>query len=766
MHMDPAAMSAPTICTIAAVNHLARVRVLHRSLLRTNPDVRFVALIIDDVEGLGLDEVFDTIDATEVVSPRELARMATMYEVTELATSLKPFLLASVQRRFGGPACYVDPDVVVFGDLGPYLSPPPGNAASLTPHCLDPIPRDGLEPPDIHIQAAGSFNLGYCAVADDDLGHRLLGWWSDRLARDAIIDHANHRFTDQRWMDLAVSHFPIHIVRDPTVNVAYWNLHERPLDLEGVVDGVPSVLVQGNPLTFFHFSGFDPSAPTRFSKHMTRPRASSADPAWLALADHYCRELADATRPDDTPHYGYAATRSGQLLTAEVRRRYRDDVMRHEAAMTGLGWSLEVGRPDLPGEPPSAFADDRGAGFAAWSSHDLTHRRTATVGAALVQRGVPAGARGINVVGYLGAETGVGESARAFHHGLRLSGIATTTVHVDAPGSRHDLPAALPDSDDRPFDHDLLIVNADQTPHVRARWPRERHVDRVAGFWAWETERLPSNQVAAFEHVDLVLTPSEHAANAIRATAAEHGIDVPVFACATPIATDLPVTTLSRRDLDLPDGPLVLFCFDHYSVMERKNPLEAIAAYRRAVPRSGAATFVIKTSNGAVSSDEHARLLAAAGDRDDIIVIDAYFTPVHVRALMHTADVYLSLHRCEGFGLTIAEAMACGTPVISTAYSGSMEFTAPGTAELVPFELVEIPATTPHYAGTGRWAAPDIDAAAQSLARLLADDDERAALGERARAHIATALDPAARGRALAQLLDLDVAGSAPGGWR
>lgn len=749
-------MTAPTICTIAALNYLPRVRALHRSLLRTNPGVRFVALVVDDAGRLGVDEAFATIDAAEVVEPVELARMATMYNVLELSTALKPFLLSALQRRFGGPVCYLDPDIVVFGDLATALTPPPGQAAMLTPHCLQPIPRDGLDPHDTFIQAAGSFNLGYCAVADDDRGRQLLAWWSDRLLRECIIDHANHRFTDQRWMDLAVTHFPVLVVRDPTLNVAYWNLHERSLDLEGsTADGVPNVLVDGRPLTFFHFSGFEPGSSDRISRWLERPRFAATDPAWRALAAFYERELATATRPDDARRYGYAATGVGQVLDDDVRRRYRGEVVRLEREMAGLGWTITAGRPPLPAEPPSAFTADGGAAFAEWSGHRGATRRTSTVGAAIAAAGLPPGLQGVNVIGYFGAESGVGEESRALHHALRVVGIPTTTTHVHAGGSRHALPTTVPDSDHRPFEIDLLAVNADQTPHTRGILPRDPHVRATVGFWAWETERLPEHQAGAFDHVDLVLAPSEHAAAAIRATARRLGVDTPVSACPLPVTATGPDPRIGRSDLGLPAGPLVLFCFDHLSVMERKNPLAAIDAYRRAVPRTGHATLVIKTSNAAAQPAEHERLRRAAAERDDVVVIDAYLTPEHIRALMHTADVYLSLHRCEGFGLTVAEAMAGGTAVVTTAYSGTMDFTAAGTAELVPYELVDIPDDTPHYAGTGRWAAPDVDAAADSLARLLGDDDERRALGARGRAHIASVLAPRTIGDRLVRLLDL-----------
>ena len=107
------------------------------------------------------------------------------------------------------------------------------------------------------------------------------------------------------------------------------------------------------------------------------------------------------------------------------------------------------------------------------------------------------------------------------------------------------------------------------------------------------------------------------------------------------------------------------------------------------------------------------------------------------RALIAAADCYVSLHRAEGYGLTLAEAMAAGRPVIGTAYSGNLEFMTDDTAVMVPYELVRVPFGCDPYPPTAHWAEPDIAAAAESMRVLAADPAAAATLGARARAHIA-----------------------------
>jgi glycosyltransferase involved in cell wall biosynthesis len=204
----------------------------------------------------------------------------------------------------------------------------------------------------------------------------------------------------------------------------------------------------------------------------------------------------------------------------------------------------------------------------------------------------------------------------------------------------------------------------------------------------------------------------------------------------------------------MPDGFLFLFCFDYDSVFRRKNPLAAVAAFRQAFGDRADVVLYIKTTNAGRHVAEHEELGAAAAGRSNIVIRDAYVSSDDYFAMLDACDCYVSLHRAEGFGLTVAEAMALGKPVISTAYSSTLEFTNEANSFPVPAHFVEVGDDSPPYPPRARWAEPDVAAAAEQMARVHADRDAAAAVGTRARADIETLHSPSARGPLLRRLLE------------
>jgi glycosyltransferase involved in cell wall biosynthesis len=208
-------------------------------------------------------------------------------------------------------------------------------------------------------------------------------------------------------------------------------------------------------------------------------------------------------------------------------------------------------------------------------------------------------------------------------------------------------------------------------------------------------------------------------------------------------------TSLTRQDLGLPEGFVVLFTFDFASVFERKNPLGLLEAYCRAFDPDDGAHLVLKSVGG----DKHwqqMELLRSSIDRPDVLVMDGAVPSHHVKAMMELSDCYASLHRSEGFGLGMAEAMALGKPVVASAWSANLEFMDDDTAFLVPVDAVPIPDHVPVYGGLGRWAEPDLDAAANALRRIHDDPAGAMARGARARLHMERTRHPSVVGERLA----------------
>ncbi len=196
------------------------------------------------------------------------ADMRVRYDVVELSTALKPFVFqwllqhAGVQR-----AVYLDPDILVLQPMVPVEQAlDAGHAVVLTPHIDAPL-ADDREPSEHTLLKSGVFNLGFIAIARHPEAEAFVAWWSRKLRTGALVALDQNLFTDQRWCDFAPAFVPsLHVLRHAGCNLAYWNLAQRPLR----VDGTDVPVTSDGPVVFFHFSGFDPEHPEVLSKYQNR----------------------------------------------------------------------------------------------------------------------------------------------------------------------------------------------------------------------------------------------------------------------------------------------------------------------------------------------------------------------------------------------------------------------------------------------------------------------------------------------------------------
>jgi glycosyltransferase involved in cell wall biosynthesis len=248
--------------------------------------------------------------------------------------------------------------------------------------------------------------------------------------------------------------------------------------------------------------------------------------------------------------------------------------------------------------------------------------------------------------------------------------------------------------------------------------------------------------------VDEVWMNSEFAAKGVRKVTAK-----PVRVLPLPVRLPVPSAT-DRSTLGLPDGFLFLFVFSYASSFERKNPDGLVRAFKQAFAPGEGPLAVAKSVMGDAHSDERERLRYEAGDRPDILLLENYLLPGDKNALMAACDCYISLHRSEGFGLTMAEAMALGKPTIATGYSGNLEFMTSENSFLVGFGEGRVPPQTGRYPSGALWADPDLNEAAALMRRVCEDPEEARRVGERVRADMARLHGPEARARLLQQLLE------------
>ena len=339
---------------------------------------------------------------------------------------------------------------------------------------------------------------------------------------------------------------------------------------------------------------------------------------------------------------------------------------------------------------------------------------------------------GANVVGYFEAELGIGQSARLVVDAIEAAGGRTATCSYYRHHNRaeHPFPHRRPSGGRFPFPLDVVCLNGDMLPYFAAENAEVLSGRYTVALWHWELEELPASFVAALGAVDEVWAGSEFTRRAIAAAT-----DKPVVTLPLPVPARSGRPPHSRVEAGLPEGFVFGFMCDANSTLARKNPDGLVSAFCRAFRPGEGPLLVVKVTNG--ERDRAAgKLRALAAGRPDVVVLDRYLPPEANTSWTGLVDCYVSLHRSEGFGLTIAEAMAWGTPVVVTGYSGNLDFTTPDNAFLVPWSPGTVPPGTLYPPG-GRWAEPDLDEAARLLRQVWEHPEVARARGEQGRADLA-----------------------------
>ena len=359
--------------------------------------------------------------------------------------------------------------------------------------------------------------------------------------------------------------------------------------------------------------------------------------------------------------------------------------------------------------------------------------------ASVWRRGTPAGGP-IVVAGFFSSSTGLGQGARLFVQALADAHVLVATLDA---GPVLKVPGDLPHVPARPRlpRGGVVVTHFNPTelirflPRTLARALRGR---RHIGYWAWELPVIPRSWRSAFAYVDEVWYPSTFTAEAVRKAAPSR---VSVRVVPHPIFMT-PALDAERTRFGLPDEACVtLVALDLKSTAARKNPWGALEAYRRAVPEPRSdARLVCKLTGVRQEPELFEALRQEANARQDIILISQDLSSEDMTRLIASADILLSLHRAEGFGLLPAEAMWLGKCVVATAWSGNMDFMDESSSVLVPWRPIPVDDPQQLYTG-GWWADPDIDVAAASLRALIADPQARISLGAGAKARAEAVFD-------------------------
>lgn len=812
------------IFTIVSNNYLHYANTLFESLREHCPQAALVLGLCDRRTEETYCPAADIVEIGELDIP-DLGTFIYQYSILELNTAIKPYLIELLMERGYRKVIYFDPDIRIFGSLDTMLGLLDQHNVLLTPHLTDLL-DDGKWPTELSILQAGSYNLGYIGLSSCDETRKLVKWWQAKLYKECVVDLPRNLFVDQKWMDLVPSMFEgVHVHRDPSWNIAYWNLNHRKLEQQA--DG--GFEVDGRPLTFFHFSGFSIEAST-LSKHQNRFDKGPRGTPLRTLCTLYEEALTrnGLERFQGLP-YAFSCFADGTKVPDSARRLIRtsDDLAgvdffdeeqcSHVHAMlnrlvhskkggislTALSLALWESRADLRDAFPAVESVDsirfaewfldtapREAGFSEIylaPVREQLERARATLAtqpqairdsllsrlfrlAWQQRRRIPLKLRialfpyagwvlkrayprpellpppessdelGINLIGYLHAESGVGEAARSSLRALRQTGLPFSLVDYRLGNVSRMDETVHGNGNQVRYPINLIHVNADQSKIARDHLGGELFQGRYTiGYWYWEMPVFPEFLHFAYDQVDEIWVSTEYN----RATISQF-THKPVTLIPPAIEVNIE-KPLTREELHLDEEAFIfLHMSDTLSMTERKNPEGVIRAFRQAFgdkPEMNV-KLVIKLSNLERQPELAAEVYGAMEQDPRIQLIDGYLDRNTLNNLINACDCYVSLHRAEGFGLPIAEAMYLGKPVIATHWSGNVDFMNEENSLPVHYTLVELEKDVGPYQKGQLWAEPDIGDAAEKMFHIVEDRALWSRLGSAAMQAIREGLSP------------------------
>jgi glycosyltransferase involved in cell wall biosynthesis len=758
------------------------------TLREHHPDASFTVLLLDgdpavleDVQGLSGARVLGMVE----VLGENYGLLAAANAPAALDIAVLPYLARAVLAAGEQSLIYVGAGQRIVGPMSELLELLDTHQVALVAH-----PISGADTlvaaPEV---GRGTFSRQLIGLRAGKSVAALLAAWP-RYFTSAGDEGAE---SIRGWMDSIPARVQdVGVLRHPGYGLDPTSLSTVELGETAAVDGCEPVLeADGAPVRVVDFGELDPDAPSAWLAAHRQLRLST-ESGLAALVQHQVADLqatgmtpAAIDRPDTSVPYvrlddGLLLGETVRsllvegILSGEVKRSPFSDAGRVElyrylnqpdgrgegAGLTRLHMAIWERRADLRGSYPHIDGPD-GAGFAGWlclhgaEQEGLVSELLPPVPGLAYRDADPHVHEnpprwGANVVGFFTAELGVGEAARLLVAGLDAACIPTLPIQGQLlPPSRREHEFDYAQIDEAAYPINIICINGDGIPVFAREAGRSFFADRYTiALWFWEVGDPPANWSPAYEFVDEVWVVSQHAYDIIAPVC-----PVPVVHVTLPLVVPefVPAT---RAELGMPEqGFVFLYIHDYHSVAARKNPLGHVEAFRRAFPAGGGAQLVLKSTNADKHPQEHERVTLAAAGREDITLIDGYLSAAEKNSMIAACDCYLSLHRAEGFGLTVAEAMLLGKPVIATRYGGTLEFMNDHNAYLVDWGPVMVGEGSYPYAADALWAEPDVDHAAALMRHALGAREEAEERGQAARRELLQRHSPAVAGATMKRRL-------------
>ena len=775
MSPSPTEAATPTFVCAALAHELPFARVLAQSVRTHHPEAGMLVIAADGPAPIDLPDGVTALGAQDVGLPEPSPQAALLApDAMRLAA-----LVAAIGRALtsGGPVVAMEPETVLLGRIDTLLA---GTAmCTLVGRALRPPPQDGLHPDADDLERLGPLDPGMFVLRGGAAD--VVAQWRERVST-SLWDPDPDGGLDGKLSALIDEGADVVVVDEPGLTLAWWNVSGVTLGR----DPAGALTADGVSVRILRAPDFDVALPTRLHPGLNRLRVSR-DPVYAEVLDDLAGRLREAGAgggrpapvllPDGRPlppalaglmaealtdgtlaeppadddawaafytylnapaDYGaeYGITRYLDALwhSREDLREVYPDVRGADAAGF-VGWTWVYGRdlvPDalLPPRPPHVPADVRTAGRA--------HRAG--------EMGSSDPLWGVNVAGFFRSELGLGEAARLLIAGLDAARVPALPVQgTFVPPCRQGAEFTFATPDEAPYPLNILCLNGDAIPAFAHEAGDDFFEGRhTIALWWWEVGVLPASWQDSFRWVDEVWVATDHIRDLIAPSC-----PVPVVKITLPVGVP-PVSGASRADLGLPEDDFVfLYVYDYHSTEARKNPTGLIRAFKDAFPPGSGAHLVLKCINADTMFAHHDRVLLEAGDHPDISFVADYLTVGDKNALIARSDCYVSPHRSEGFGLTPAEALLLGTPVIATNYGGVLDFLTEDNAYLVDYTMRRVGEHAEPYAADAEWADPDLGQLAERMRHVFEHREEAAERARRGAREIRRGHGPEAAGRSM-----------------
>ncbi len=774
-------MHRTAVVTIASENYFAQVQVLLKSLMETNPQWDRFFAIVDEPD----DDLFAALRITntslicmEELEILDLDDMKFRYDIMELNTAIKPFVMLKLMKDYDR-VVYLDPDICVYGEMTAVNEAfDKGNHFVIIPHFTDYFDDDGKHPDEPDIMRAGIYNFGFFAADNSPDAEKAIKWWAGRLEKLCINKQRDGIFVDQKWMDLLPGrHDNICIIRNDGYNTAYWNLSQRKASRS---DG--KYYFNEDELVFFHFSGFNPQNPKSISKHQNRYSMSDIGVAKSLFYDYAKSTMSNEYDKWRQKKYSYDHFSDGREVKDIFRKLYRnfDDIEKRARKKNPFNCSslfyddkrtlapklINYAIDTHDGMGVFFLNSDRN-GWVQWLEDVLRNEYKLDIdwvryGTAFLSKHLSyfdnekvrikeynleeevafeEKADGINLIGYIKSEHGLGEACR-----LTADALSNTDIdwgiydwEMNNPSRQNDDTWITKIDTSIKYNVSVFNINADQMPVAFEHLPKDAWSGYRIGIWYWELTKFPKQWMRAFDLVDEIWAPTRFIQENLKKVT-----DIPVLYMPPGIRRNDIKPNYNRDYFGLPEHAfLFLNYFDALSYSSRKNPEAAIKAFKESFQHDdNSVGMVIKLNNVKNDSESLGQLREYIGDYQNIYILSKTYTRDEINALIFCCDVSVSLHRSEGLGLLCEESMYYGKPVIATNWSGNTDFMTETTACLVDYTLVPIG----DYYGTNepdqKWAEADVKQASEYMKKLYSDREYCKELGKRARDYIRKEFSP------------------------